>query len=175
MKIFLLPGQNIKNKDWIEEVEKEFKKDFSNTEVIYYSNWKSNEKNTNVELETEKLIKKINNCKTEYTIFAKSIGSLIFFNSIPKLKKHPKKVLIVGFAYTLGLEMNFNFKKLSKDLNFAIHIYQKEFDPAGNLENIKDIESEVIKINMYNSVSEPNNNHSYENINYISKLLKKTL
>ena len=88
MKIFLLPGQSISNKEWIEGVEKKSKEIFSETEVLYYEHWSLGGKDTNIALETEKLVKLVNSYTDDYIVFTKSIGSLVFLNSFKFLKEN---------------------------------------------------------------------------------------
>ena len=39
MRVILLPGQHISNKEWIENVEKKFQEKFTNTKISYYDHW----------------------------------------------------------------------------------------------------------------------------------------
>ena len=87
MKIILLSGQSLSNKDWIEEVNKTLKVNSYDTEVMYYSHWERGEGKADVEKETERLIQLINSLSEDYFIFAKSIGTVIFFNSIKRLRQ----------------------------------------------------------------------------------------
>lgn len=172
MKIFLLSGQSILNKSWIEDVEKEFNKEFPNTSIIYYDHWDSDIKNINLEEETSKFISMVKECEDEYLVFAKSIGSIVFYNSVKKLVNKPKGVLVVGVPYDLALSMGFDMKNLSKEVDFHINIYQKELDPFGKLEEIQKIEGGTVKVKEYVCVGESNDNHHYANTKYLLKLMK---
>lgn len=172
MKIFLLPGQSIQNKEWIEEVEVEFKKEFPNTEVIYYEHWSLGEKQANIDLEVERLVEKINNCDGEYIVFAKSIGTLIFLNSVKHLKKKPKGILMVGFSYYLAKRLGYDVKELINSVDFRIDMYQKEFDTAGKYEEIKQFSNEYVSVNKYECVGEVNNDHHYANTGYLLELVR---
>jgi predicted alpha/beta hydrolase family esterase len=173
MKIFLLPGQSIKNREWIEEVEKEFKKEFSNTEIIYYTHWNTGKENTDVDVEVGRFVDSVNGYDGEYIVFAKSIGCLIFLKSIEMLKRKPKGVLMVGMAYKMGMMMGYDFKKLGEDIDFNINIYQKKLDPAGSVEEVREISTKYINVQEYEVNDEPNDNHHYANLQYILDLIKK--
>ena len=172
MKIFLLPGQSIKNKEWIENVEREFKKEFSNTEVMYYEHWSLGKEQTDIDLEVERLVEKVNSSNEEYIVFAKSIGTLVFLKSIKDLKKKPKGVLMVGFCYYLMNRLGYDVNDLIKNVDFRIDIYQKEFDTAGKYEEIKKFSNEYIDIKKYECVGEENNDHHYGNLEYLLELVK---
>lgn len=172
MKIFLLPGQSIKNKEWIEKVEDRVKEMFSNSKIQYYKHWALGEKQTDIPFETEKFVKLVNEYEEDYVVFAKSIGSLIFLNSLKSLKRKPKAVLILGFPYYLVSRLGFDLKKLVENVDFRMNIYQKEFDTAGTYEEIKTLSNEYVFVNMYECIDEPNDNHHYANYKYISKLLE---
>lgn len=175
MKIFLLPGQSIYNKEWIEEVEREFKNITFDTEVLYYEHWSLGEKDTNIALETEKLVKLVNSYTDDYIVFTKSIGSLVFLNSFKVLKRKPKAVLMLGFPYYLSKELDFDLRDLFSKFDFKVSIYQKEEDTAGKYEDIKPFSNEYVTVEKYVGAGEPNDNHSYVNLEYISKLLKSLI
>lgn len=172
IKIFLLAGQSIKNKEWIEKVEGEFRKEFQDTTVLYYDHWDSNSNNIDIEKESSKLVKMINEYKGEYLIFAKSIGTIVFYNIVEKLKRKPKGVLMVGVPYDLASEMGFDMGKLKDNVEFDINIYQKKFDPFGNLEKIKSVEGGKVKVYEYVCTDEDDDNHHYSNSSYLLKLIK---
>lgn len=171
MKIILLAGQNISNKEWIENVGRKFNEKYLDTEIQYYIHWQNGMQNTNVELETKRFIKTVGELDDEYILFAKSIGSIIFLNSLVNLKKKPKGVLIVGMAYKLAKDMGYDFKKFKNLITFPVKIYQKEFDPAGVYKDIMHIDGEGFTIQKYECVGERNSNHRYENYDYILSLL----
>ncbi len=171
MRIILLSGQNISNKEWIENVEKKFQEKFFNTKISYYTHWEKDEKEADIELETKKFLDIVNSSDEEYILFAKSIGSIIFLNSLKDLEKKPKGVLIVGMAYNLGKKLNYDFTDLEKYTSYPVNIYQKEFDPKGYYEDIMNINGGNISVNQYECVGEDNDNHSYENYDYLLRLL----
>jgi len=175
MKIFLLSGQSILNEEWIEEVEGEFRKEFQDTTVLYYDHWSSGSKNIDLKKESSKLIEMINGCKGEYLVFAKSIGTIVFYNIVEKLVRKPNAVLIVGVPYDLASKMGFDMKKLKGQVDFKINVYQKKLDPFGNLEKVKDMEGGMIRVNEYICTNEDDDNHHYANPNYLLELMKDLL
>lgn len=175
MKIFLLAGQSILNKEWIEEVEKEFNKKFDDTSIIYYDHWSSSSKNIDLEKESSKLIEMINEYDGEYLVFAKSIGTIVFCNVIEKLKRNPNGVLMVGVPYDLASKMGFDMSKLKEKVDYIICVYQKQHDPFGEFEDVKRMEEGMIKVNEYICTNEENDNHHYSNTSYLLKLVENLL
>lgn len=175
MRIILLSGQNISNKEWIENVEKKFQEKFTNTKISYYDHWEKRKEKADIELETKKFLDIVNSSDEEYILFAKSIGSIIFFNSLKDLVKKPKGVLIVGMAYNLGKKLNYDFTDLEKYTSYPVNVYQKEFDPAGSYTEVMNISGDNVVVNKYECIGEENNNHRYENYDYLLELLSRLI
>lgn len=175
MKIFLLAGQSLSNKEWIEEVEQEFKKEFQDTKIIYYDHWKNESKNIDSEKEVGKFVKLVNEYTGDYLVFAKSIGTIIFSKGMEKLTNKPKGVLMVGIPYNLALDMGVDMDKLKEKIDFNLNIYQKELDPLGNLKDIENVGGGKVKVSKYVCEGEENNNHHYSNTSYLLGLIKELL
>ncbi len=175
MKIFLLSGKSIWNKEWIEEVNKEFEKEFLNTEIIYYTHWNLDRKEIDLNLETKKLVEKINYSDEEYLVFAKSIGTIVFFNAIDKIRRKPLGVLMIGVPRELGLSMGVDFKDLRDKVDYRIDIYQKELDPFANLNTLIDVSGDSVCVYKYECIGEENDNHHYSNMKYLLELIKRLL
>lgn len=171
MRIILLPGQSISNKEWIENVGKKFQEKFTNTKISYYDHWEKGKEKADIELETKKFLDIVNSSDEEYILFAKSIGSIIFLSSLKDLKKKPKGVLIVGTAYNLGKKLNCDFADLQKYASCPVHVYQKEFDPAGFYDEVRNVNGGNVTVNKYECIGEEDNNHRYENYDYLLELL----
>ncbi len=173
MRIFLLAGQSIENREWIEGVEKEFKKEFQDTEILYYEHWNTGEKEIDVKKEVERFLNSVNNFEGQYLVFAKSFGTIIFLNSLDKLKNKPKGVLMVGLCFRLALMKNYDFEILKEKADFKIKIFQKELDPAGFLKEIKKLSGGMVKVEEYKCFNEEKDNHYYANTEYLLKLMKE--
>lgn len=72
MKLFLLAGNHISNKKWIEEVHANLQDLFDESEILYYSHWNSKErKDIDLDLEIERLANLTNGLE-DFIVFAKS-------------------------------------------------------------------------------------------------------
>jgi predicted alpha/beta hydrolase family esterase len=171
MKIILLSGQSLQNKEWIERVRSKFLEKYSDVDIMYYSHWDKGESIADVDLETEKFINLINTLNQDYILFAKSIGTVVFLNSLSKLKKQPQKVIMVGVPYILAKEKGYDFDTLKDKVKSEVAIFQKENDPMASYEDVKKAEGNRVKVNMYICNGEENDNHSYENLSYLLELI----
>lgn len=172
MKLILLSGQSISNKEWIESVSNKLQSKYPNTHIQQYSHWNTKEKYADIEKETKELINNIKNTKEEYCIFAKSIGTIIALNTLKEIKHKPKFCIFLGIPLNLSKELGYDIKKLSFNTSFPIKIFQKENDSFGKYEDLKYLERENVKIFKYENTKEENNNHNYSNLEYILEIFK---
>ncbi len=171
MKIILLSGQSLENKEWIEQVQSSFKSKYSDTSVMYYEHWSRGEGKADASLETERFLNLINTTTEEYILFAKSIGSVIFLNSLKKLSKYPTKVILVGVPLHMAKDSGYDFYNLKTILTFPVTIYQKKFDPYCSYTDLKTIEGGNVVINEYRCINEDEDNHNYSNFSTLLKLV----
>jgi hypothetical protein len=171
MKLVLLSGQSLSNKVWIEDVRNALSPMFDETEIMYYTHWKNGGEIADVEIETEKFIKIIDSISGDYQIFAKSIGSVIFLNSLSKLNKAPVTVTLVGIPYHMALQNGYDFAQLKKFTRCPIHVYQKLHDPHCAFEDLKHIAGGLVTVNEYQCINEPNSDHHYASMETLKGLL----
>ncbi|MBI2357035.1 hypothetical protein HYV12_03240 [Candidatus Dojkabacteria bacterium] len=175
MKVILLSGQSLNNRSWIEEVGVSLKSHGLTPDVIHYSHWDIGGNSADVEKETEKLVELVGGINGDYCIFAKSIGSVITFNSVSKLSNLPKFAVMVGVPLNTAKESGYNLNELSLKVNFPVWIYQKRSDPYCSFTDLKAIEGGVIVVKEYECVNEPNNDHHYANMDTIKNIVTNAL
>jgi len=137
MHIIYLAGNSLNNKTWIEEIKSKFDK-ISDGEILQYNHWQSGEKWINLQKESDKLAELVKD-KTDYFIFAKSIGSILALKNIFEGKLNPKKMVICGLPYRAGKE---EFKEIDgclKNLKIPTIFIQNEFDPVYSHEDLKNV------------------------------------
>jgi|GEM_PF-545109 len=170
MHIIYLSGGSVRNKDWIERVKSEFDQ-FSDGEILYYSHWETGEKNLNFEFESQKLTNLVKG-KSEYFIFAKSIGSVLALKSIYEKIINPKKIVICGHPYNLSKELGFPINDYLKSLPIPAMFIQNEFDPAYSFNELAEVLSNNSPAD-YHLIKIPDNNtHDYEDYENLAKLTK---
>lgn len=171
MKIILLSGQSLQNRSWIEDVRTKFKEKYQNVEVMYYDHWKRGEGTADVELETKNFLQLTNGFADEYMLFAKSIGTVIFLNSLPKLQNHPKKVIMVGVPYEVATQKGYKFETLKDLVKCDVNIYQKLQDPMGSYDIVNTIEGRKVRVYEYECINEEENTHHYANMDTLIRLI----
>ncbi len=171
MKTILLSGQSLENKEWIEQVQSSFKSKYSDTSVMYYEHWSRGEGKADVSLETDRFLNLVNSTSEEYILFAKSIGSVIFLNSLKRLTKYPKKVILVGVPLYMAKESGYDFSNLKNIVKFPVNIYQKKNDPYCSYTDLKTIEGGNVVVNEYKCINEEEDNHNYSNLETLNLLI----
>jgi len=171
MQLILLSGQSFSNKSWIEGLQRAFSQKYPDTEALQYSHWEHGGEIADVELETQKFTRHIDGLTEDYSLFAKSIGCVIFLNSLPILTRKPQKVTLIGVPNRLATEKGYDFTKLKTLVTFPVSIFQKRFDPQCSLEELPEIAGGQVSVNEYECIGEENNNHHYANTDTLLGLL----
>jgi pimeloyl-ACP methyl ester carboxylesterase len=170
MEIIYLSGNSLDNKNWIEKVKENFD-DFSEGEILNYDHWQSGEKWINLKKEAEKLKDLVIN-KSDYYVFAKSIGTILTLKGINENFLKPKKMIFCGFPYSAGLREGLEMKSILKNLIIPVIFIHNEFDPVGSFEEV----AKILKNNPpknYQLIKIPNNStHDYENYEELKEIAK---
>lgn len=170
MHIIYLPGNSFGNKSWIEKIKTEFDK-FSDGEILYYDHWQSGEKWINLKKESKKLTELVKN-KTEYFVFAKSIGSVLALKNIFEKTLNPKKLIICGHPYPIAKQDNLPIDDYLKTLTVPAVFIQNESDPVYSFEEL----SKKLKANRpsnYHLLKNPGNNtHNYEDFEQLVNVVR---
>lgn len=170
MHIIYLSGGSLHNKTWIETVKSNFD-NFSTGDILYYDHWQTGDKNLNFENESRKLIELVKG-KTEYFIFAKSIGSVLALKSINEKIINPKKMVICGHPYNLAKELGFPINDYLKSLTDPTMFIQNEFDPLFSYADLEKVLNENSPTE-YHLIKNPSNNtHDYEDYEQLVNIVK---
>lgn len=163
--ILILGGNTSNNLEWINKFTKEFKKD-NKVKNIKYSHWNT-DKELDFELETNKVLtelKEFNN----YTIIAKSVGSIISLQAISNNLIKPDNLIILGLPLMYIRRKEIDINKLLNDslTKTNIIIIQQKDDPIGKYEEVKSLISKDIK-----TISIPGHYHIYGNVKSIKEII----
>lgn len=175
MKAILLGGQNILNREWVENIKKRLDSKFDEVLIQEYKHWQNNEPKADVVYESDQLLSTIGKIDGDYCVFAKSIGSVIFFNASKSLAHKPKFAILFGVPKQMAFEAGYDFVDLKNRVDFSVEIYQKRHDPFGNFEDLKVIAGKTVRVNEYVGPGEPDNDHDYANLEYIEALIANNL
>lgn len=173
MKLILLGGNSIKNKDWIEKVEEQMSPLFDETHIQYYEHWSTEGAQIDIDKEIKTLAKTLAE-EDEYIIFAKSIGCIIALRTIKEHHIKPESYLFTGFPLNFSLEHKLPIDQWVKNLDIDGIIIQNKDDPAGSSEKVDEflIKNQVIN---YDMVELEGNTHDYENLDEITGFMEVLL
>lgn len=141
MDLILLLGNNQKaSKILFKKIKKKLQKRFDKIITIHYLHWgQVNRKTINLDLELERIVKKIdNNIKNDYIIIAKTVGVLVALKGIYEGLLSPKKCIFIGipiiWARLNDLEIDLWLERYN---NIPTLIFQKQEDPSMEYKDLK--------------------------------------
>jgi len=171
MHIIYLAGNSINNKTWIEKVKLNFDS-FSTGNILNYDHWQTGEKWINLQKESEKLAEMVKD-RTDYFVFAKSIGSVLALKNIFDKKMLPKKMIICGLPYRAGKKEFEDIDEYLKSLTVPTIFIQNELDPVYSFEELEKILKENSPVD-YQLIKNQNiNTHDYEDYEEINTAVKE--
>ena len=175
MEIVLLAGNSVKNKIWIEAVEKTVQSLFDQTQILYYEHWKLEQKDALIDIkkETEKLVKLINKNQRVY-IFAKSVGCLVALTAIRDQKIMPKGCCFVGLPVNWSRANNIPIVHLLEKYSVPTIFLQKTQDPAIGCKELKVLLKEQ-EVKNDSVIEVPGNNHEYDDMQQIYKAIEQMM
>ena len=160
MRIIYLAGNHPSNKTWIKKIKSKFDL-FSTGTTLYYDHWTSKNKFINFDAESNKLTKLIKN-KTNYYVFAKSVGTILALKTIYEKTFNPQKAIFCGYPYLLTKRLNLPINNYLKSLSIPTTFIQNESDPACNHSKLQKTLKKYSPTN-YQLIKNPDNNtHDYK-------------
>lgn len=171
MHIIYLAGNSISNKTWIEKVKLNFDK-FSTGDILYYDHWQTGAEWADLRVESEKLAKLVEG-KSDYCIFAKSIGSVLTLKYVYEKLITPKKIIICGHPYATAVKAGHPIDDYLKTLSIPVTFIQNEFDPLFSFTELEKVLNSNNVLN-YTLIKNPNiDTHGYEDYEKLSETSKE--
>jgi len=171
MKAIFLPGNSLRNKEWVEELEKNLRILFDETKIQYYSHWETGEKHANIEHETSILLDKVGD-EDDWVVIAKSIGTNIALEAIKKGMK-PQKIIFLGFPLKFFDDNDLRKEVISmiNSVKSQIMFLQNSNDSFGSSDELEKFLNET-KMKDYQLIEFANNEtHDYQNYKKIKELV----
>lgn len=175
MKIIILPGYSIKNKEWAQEAVDYFLKENANACIHNWNHWKQ-KNNTkrikqtglNIDFEVDEILKIISDEKV--FILAKSIGTRVAMKLLIRIPRQIEKLILCGIPSIDDRELKLNeniieqsnslyqmgLKNISAD---KIICFQNSADPLANYQDVKHF-LETINFSI-KLIEKPGNDHHY--------------
>jgi len=164
-----LPGNTKDHKEWCESLMNAF--EGSNT-MLYYDHWKR-EGNIQWDVELEKI--EDLNISEPINVVGKSAGCILGMKAQRLRYITVNKFVFIGFPYNWALYRGDNVDELLDTLTTPSLFIQKPYDPVIGYDQLKEIiDKKGLNVSMlkYQRPMEVDNNHNYEDIQYLQKIIE---
>ncbi|MFW5846860.1 MAG: hypothetical protein ACOCUU_01750 [Nanoarchaeota archaeon] len=161
MKLYILPGNHISNKEWARDLKNSLINNFKKIEMIEYLHWTNNKDIMDLDHEVEHL-KIIMNDEKEFGIIAKSLGCILTLKAIKEKKISPKFIVLLGIPIEWCKENGIEIEKYIKEFSCPTLLFHNKGDPTISSDELFEY-LEKRKINNYNLIKLDNNTHDYIN------------
>jgi pimeloyl-ACP methyl ester carboxylesterase len=174
MHIILLPGNNKGSKDWIEEVESELLDYFDSSHVHYYKHWQGSDTDEiNFSLELKRLSKIVDDYG-EYTLLAKSAGTLLSLLGIKQGVLSPKRCIFIGTAVEWGRRKGIDIEWLIENHSVPTLFIHQTHDPVISYKALENLLCTSL-VHNYQVVEVQGDDHHYKEILSLKMTVKEYL
>lgn len=172
MYFIYLPGNGPSNKDWIEQVQKEFSS-FATGQILYYQHWQTGGDLIDFDLETHRPQELISN-QQDYFIFTKSAGTFLAAKAISEKLITPEKCIFLGTPLNWGDQNHFPYPTWFDHFSTPTLFIQHTQDPMASF---VDLQKFITNQNISNSqlVDLPGDSHHYGQLSQIQSLVQNFL
>ncbi|MGH9856784.1 MAG: hypothetical protein ACRD4B_02970, partial [Acidobacteriota bacterium] len=136
MNIILLGGNNIGNKQWLDNITIAFTPHFDSLYVHQYRHWTTGEELIDIDLELSELSKKLPT--KPYMIAAKSAGVLLALKGIQEQVLAPQKCIFFGTPIPWAKKNNFETDKWVQQYTVPTLFIQQTHDPILPFNDLQD-------------------------------------
>jgi hypothetical protein len=169
MNLLLLAGNSLRNKPWIHEASEYFAGDFQSTLVHHYLHWETGEDFIDFNVELPRVAEEVTDFQP-YSIFAKSVGSVLTIKGLGESKLMPHAVLITGLPLKVIQTKAIPIADWLLKIKVPVLIVQNVDDPLGSY---KDVDSFIKHIGNQNVsvTSLPGDSHDYLDLQALEEKL----
>jgi len=167
--LVLLWGNSIKNKSWIQEVNKELLAFYDTTHIHYYRHWDLEEWNMDIEYECEQLSKYLKTISGSIILFCKSLWCILGLKTMVEKEIFIKQCIFVWFPLWRTQLHTFSLEKYLKELTCPVLRIQKTNDPAWWYATIA--KQLWIVSPAFTCKEIPGNDHKYQEINIVKQVI----
>lgn len=171
MKLILLGGNSLKNKEWIYRVSSVLEPLFEEIKVQDYKHWESGEEIINLEGELRVLEETTKNFE-EYIVFAKSAGVVLTLKGVHEKKINPKKCVFVGTPILWSRENIFEIDLWLEDYSIPTLFIQQAGDPAYAYKDLAELLKDK-RVKNYKIIKLEGTSHDYEDLEVLKKEMSK--
>ncbi|MBI2268297.1 MAG: hypothetical protein HYU80_02475 [Candidatus Blackburnbacteria bacterium] len=168
--IILLGGNSLKNKSWIEKIEKKVKPVFPDTYVHYYKHWETGKEIIDFDYELNKLSEFVKDRKN-YIIFAKSAGTLLTMRGVFEGAIKPDKCIFVGTPIRGVRKNDFAVDDWIQKYNIYTLYIQHKNDPVYSSDELKQYLQNNKRVG-YAFMEIEGKSHDYLEYEFLTKQIK---
>jgi pimeloyl-ACP methyl ester carboxylesterase len=173
MHLILLSGNGLPNKSWIEQVDPVLTPLFESTKIQNYDHWTNGNPVIDLEAELVKLVTMAQPLDS-YSIFAKSIGTVLTAKAVYDHKITPAKCIFLGLPISWSRQYHFDLDTWFTNFPIPTLIIQHNHDPYTPASEV----SEFIQAKHFLSVklvTLPGTTHDYLEFDTIKSLISEFL
>lgn len=172
MHLIILPGNSKEfNEQWLYDSADAYKELFDSVTTHVFKHWETGEDMIDVDVEVRRLEEEAKKLDGEYTIFAKSAGTITTVKAVAEGRVNPKKCVFVGCPWGNFAEEQGDFDILLSKYEVPTLYVQQTNDMFFKYEDLEKILKE--KMENYELHEIPGENHAYDNYDQIKTWMKK--
>lgn len=137
MQLYLLSGNSVKTKPWIQEVRDKLAPMASGAEVQWYRHWTTGHRNIYFDEEVAKAQRELANPLVSHCVFAKSAGVAVTLAATNE-ETLPEACVFVGVPLSMLSEHNLDFAAWCRQWQIPTLCIQQTNDPLGSLNELSD-------------------------------------
>lgn len=171
MNLILLPGNDKKNKMWVDSVESALAADFKRIAIHYYDHWWAGEDG---EIEWEAELDKLNATVSDfvpYIIFAKSEGVLLALYGMHEGVLDPEVCVFAGSAVRWGVERGLDMDNWLINYSVPTLFIQNTQDPEISSEELASLLADK-NASRYSLKELPGDDQSYDDVAQLKQLIE---
>lgn len=170
MNLILIPGNSKRNKEWLIAVQEAFSPDFDQSYRHDYLHWDNNNDIINMDLEIDRLSQSVSSL-SPYTIFAKSIGSIVTIKAIFEKRIDPHACLIAGLPLAMINDQKIPVNEWLQSISTPILIAQNAKDPLGSYIEVSRY-IDTVKGSKIKTIELESDSHDYTNLDLLKMLMR---
>lgn len=157
MKLFLLPGSDLANKDWAERIRPILGQHADTVQIQNYKHWNTGG-SMNVNQEVASFIETLESYQGPFGVFAKSAGILVALEALAESHEPPSYAIFAGFPLGMAALQDLEVVDLLDTIDFPVLFIQNAYDPTGSAEELRRL---TTRIETAEFLLLPGNSHDY--------------
>jgi hypothetical protein len=163
MRLLLLSGNSLRNRDWIMTAQQQFSDLFNDSYVQSYRHWTSGDDWIDLDYELKVLQQAENNPGAASGIFAKSIGTVLAVQATAQHIVQPDWLLLCGLPYGYIIKSYPEFARVLAATELPVTVVHNRHDPVGEAQAVKSYLAESFSgRDNYSFIETAGDTHDYE-------------